>query len=280
MTVDKVLSIVLSVIFGLAFGFGIAYGATQIYLMLTDEYSMPIVYSLIVFVTFSFLTYKAWRGGIKVLFIIMLVLSIPGYLALFGVTPESFKNTLTTQIDSATDKIAAATGKAKQPALLAVPPAAWQHGKDRNFVKHTKFHTGAETIDGQQKNVLTVEVNLPKGSKWIGGQVVLERTNVTIMSKLKQASGVRFSVLGDGKPWKLTFPMTQTEIDWCTHEYVIYAAKNSVTHIDIPYASLKQPTWGRQVSFNKDNITAVVLQRSTDSDFGTSTIKIFDFEIY
>jgi len=167
-----------------------------------------------------------------------------------------------------------------QSNVFIVPPSSWERGLDADFAQNTKFHVAAENINGQQKDVLNVEVNLPSGRGLVGGQVVLERTNVPIISRIRQASGVRFKVISDGKPWKLMFPTTETEIDWCSYEYEVRTTRNRVIEVNIPYSSLRQPSWGRQVSFNKNDITAVVLQRDTEKDFGTSTIKIFDFEIY
>jgi len=169
---------------------------------------------------------------------------------------------------------------ASQSNVFAVSPSSWERGMDADFANNTQFHVGTETVNGQRKEVLTVEVNLPGGRGWVGGQVVLERTNVPVLSRIRQASGVRFKIISDGKPWKLMFPTTETEMDWCSYEYEIIATKNRVAEVNVPYSSLRQPAWGRQVSFRKNDITAVVLQRDTEKDFGTSTIKIFDFEIY
>jgi len=182
-----------------------------------------------------------------------------------------------TQPAAQTNQPAANTAQSN---VFTVLPSFWQRGLDVDFAANTQFHTGTETISGQQKEVLTVDVNLPSGRGWVGGQVVLERTNVPVISRIRQASGVRFKVISDGKPWKLMFPTTETEIDWCSYEYEIRTRKGSVIEVNIPYSQLSQPDGSRQVAFNKNDITAVVLQRDTEKDFGTSTIKIFDFVIY
>jgi len=172
-----------------------------------------------------------------------------------------------------------------QPASVApityyVIPSDWQNGTDKNIAKNTKFFAKVETIDNQQKNVLTVMANLPSGGKWSAAQVVLERTKATIISRIRQASGVRFKVLGDGKTWRITFPIKETEKDWCVHEYVIRTEKNKVMEINVPYTSLKQQSWGKQVPFNKNDITSVVLQANTDYATGSTTIKVFDFGVW
>jgi TolB-like protein len=169
---------------------------------------------------------------------------------------------------------------ASQQNVLVVPPSAWEHGQDPVGMRHVKFSVSREVIDKQDKDVLTVEVNLPNGEDYLFGQIVLERTNIPIISHLRQATGVRFKALGDGKPWRIYFGTIETEIDWCSYYYEIQTRRNRVVQVNIPYTSLKQPTWGQQVPFYKNSITSAVLQRSSDLGTGTSTIKIFDFEIY
>jgi len=195
--------------------------------------------------------------------------------------------TVLLNIDSINSTVSSFTGDPKTvlsagavPITSYVIPSEWQHGQDKNIAKNTTFYTKTETIDNQQKNVLTVTANLPGGSKWNAGQVVLERTKPTLISKIRLASGVRFKVLGDGKTWRLTFPTRDTEKDWCLHEYIIRTDKNKVMEINVPYTSLKQPSWGKQVPFKKDDITSVVLQTNTDLTSGSSTIKVFDFGIW
>jgi len=93
---------------------------------------------------------------------------------------------------------------------------------------------------------------------------------------------VRFKAIGDGKRWKLVFHTKETMADFCSYEAEIKTVNNKVVNINIPFNSLKQPTWGKKVPFVKDNIMNVSLQRHTNtiSDIGTSTLKVFDFEFY
>jgi len=57
-------------------------------------------------------------------------------------------------------------------------------------------------------------------------------------------------------------------------------SKNKVSTIDIPYSSLTQPAWGKQVVFNKNTIESFLFSRTSELGLGTSTIKIFDIEVY
>jgi hypothetical protein len=103
-----------------------------------------------------------------------------------------------------------------------------------------------------------------------------------MVQQLQRGSGVRFKVLGDGKTWKLQLPTTDTRADSCFYEAPIATRNGRVVEIDISYSKLKQPTgWGKKVSFVKNNILCLSIQRHSDvGGTGLSTIKIFDFEIY
>jgi hypothetical protein len=142
------------------------------------------------------------------------------------------------------------------------------------------FNIANERIDGQAREVLTLEADLGRGSGWRIGQFILE--NATIVQQLQRGSGVRFKVLGDGKTWKLQIPTREANADSCYYETTIATRNGRVVDIDIPYSRLRQPSgWGRRVSFIKNSITCLSIQRHSDvGGTGASTIKIFDFEIY
>ena len=140
---------------------------------------------------------------------------------------------------------------------------------------------GKETIQNAEKDVMTLTVNLASGTEWRIGEFTLD--NDSFVQQFKKANGIRFSVLGDGKDgWRVMFPMTETRSDSCWHETTFSTSNGRVTQVDIPYSRLAQPSWGRSVTFNKNSIISIKIQRnSTDSNFsGSSAIKIFDFEIY
>jgi hypothetical protein len=140
------------------------------------------------------------------------------------------------------------------------------------------FNIANEQIDGRVQEVLTLETNLPNGSGYRQGQYSL--SNETMIQQLKRSSGVRFKVLGDGEKWKLLIYTNETWNDGCHYEIPIVTKKGNVVEADIPYSKLKQPTWGKKVSFIKSSIIGLGIQRHSDMGTGPSTIKIFDFEIY
>jgi hypothetical protein len=142
-----------------------------------------------------------------------------------------------------------------------------------------QFSIANEKIGGQEREVLTIETNLAKGSGWRVGNCTI--TNKTIVQTLQKGSGVRFKVLGDGKKWKLLLGTIEADKDGCHYEIPIVTKKEKVVEIDVPYSKLKQPAWGKKVPFIKSSIMYLVFQRSHDiGSTGPSTIKVFDLEIY
>jgi len=139
---------------------------------------------------------------------------------------------------------------------------------------------GKETMQNTVTDVMTLQVNLASGTEWRIGEFTL---NNTLIQQFKSANGIRFSVLGDGENgWRVIFPTNETLTDNCFHEAVFSTANGRVTQIDIPFSRLAQPNWGRRVTFNRNNIVSIKIQRhSTDSNYsGSSAIKVFGFETY
>jgi hypothetical protein len=62
----------------------------------------------------------------------------------------------------------------------------------------------------------------------------------------------------------------------------ISTKNGEVSSHDISYNRLNQPdSRERTVRFNRSNIKEIVIEKSVNTgNFGTSTIKIFDFEVY
>jgi TolB-like protein len=158
---------------------------------------------------------------------------------------------------------------------IMLSSADWQAYSDTT--SSAKVNIGREYIDGQERDVLTLEINLARGdSKWAGTGY----WDDTIAQKLKGASGVRFKTLGDGKTWILIIPMTETNKDGNAHRANITTRNGRVVEIDIPFSRLRQPEWGKKVTFNKNSIVGMQIQRENAHGAGAATIKVFDIEIY
>jgi hypothetical protein len=192
-----------------------------------------------------------------------------------------------------------ATTPAAQPAPASIfrdnkyvilANAEWRpevFGANSNLVKNTsaRFNVSMVNIEGKEREVLRMEVNLAngKGNEFRLGQFTTY--NKEILQRLKRGSGIRFKALGDGKNWKILFPTKETESDHCEYEMTITAKQGIVTEFNIPYSGLKQPSWGKKVAFNKSNILNLNIQRNSETksgntEYGTSMLRIFDLEIY
>jgi hypothetical protein len=154
--------------------------------------------------------------------------------------------------------------------------SGWRAHSDNN--SSSNVSVGREQIDGREWDVLTISINLAGGNiKWAGATT----TNMSVLQKFKNANGVRFKVLGDGKKWRVYFA-TSNVTDSAFHGTTITTQNGRVSTIAIPFSSLRQPDWKRtNIVFNKNNLTTFTLERTTEQGgTGASTIKVFDFEIY
>jgi len=157
---------------------------------------------------------------------------------------------------------------------IMLSSAEWQPYSDS--ASTAKVNIGRENIDGQERDVLTLEVNVARGtSNWAGAGNWEDAT----AQKLRGASGVRFKALGDGKTWLLIVPMKEST-DGGTHRASFTTRNGRVVEIDIPFSRLKQPEWGKRVTFNKNNITGMNIERGNAQGTGAAAIKIFDIEVY
>ena len=153
--------------------------------------------------------------------------------------------------------------------------ADWKANKDA--ASTININIGRENIDGQEREVLTLDVKVGGPGTWAGAQ----NWEDAVAQRLKGASGVRFKVLGDGKKWALIIPMKETSTDGATHRANFTTRKGSVVEIDIPFSRLRQPEWGANRRFNKSSIIGMEIERNGSTHgAGTATIKIFDIEIY
>jgi hypothetical protein len=152
----------------------------------------------------------------------------------------------------------------------------WHINKDS--ASTVKITVSRENINGQEKEVLTLEVNVGRGnSNWAG----IINWDDAVAQKLRSASGVRFKALGDGKTWALIIPMRETgTTDGGTHRVNFTTQNGRVDEVSIPFSQLKQPAWGKRVTFNKSSITGMHIERTNNHGSGTATIKIFDIEVY
>ncbi|MDR0502684.1 MAG: CsgG/HfaB family protein [Treponema sp.] len=143
------------------------------------------------------------------------------------------------------------------------------------------INMGREFIDGRERDILTLIVDLGRGNGWKTG--IISTVNPEFVHKLKNGSGVRFKVQGDGKAgWRVRI-RTSDVTDNQYHEQVFSTRSGRVTDVNLQFNRLKQPEWVKGVTFNKSKITGFEFQRiclGHETISGPSTIKIFDIEAY
>ncbi|MCL2762397.1 MAG: hypothetical protein FWD36_04190 [Treponema sp.] len=122
----------LSVVFGLVAGIGAGLTVGWIYNNLFGAASFPGILYLIVLAAGFFFTFKAWRNRKTALFLIMLALTIPGFLVVAGVLPEhpnaerSAPAASSPATPPATPQAPAAPAPAAPPPAPAAPPTTPQ----------------------------------------------------------------------------------------------------------------------------------------------------------
>jgi TolB-like protein len=161
---------------------------------------------------------------------------------------------------------------------IELASAEWKaHGDN---VSKFSFNISKEIIESREREVLNLNINIITNGdlpRWAG----IYSSNETFMQILKGASGVRLKVLGDGKGWEFSVTTKEKEVDY-NYGTTIRTQKDRVAVIDIPYSKLSQDRWARQAPFNKNSIIGLSIDRNKSSlgGAGSSTIKIFDLEIY
>ena len=179
------------------------------------------------------------------------------------------------EIYGATTPPAAAPTAVENPYISG---AEWTAFSDEEGSTSTA-RTGIETINGQQRDVLTITINLVTGNpRWAGGAM----NDSSKLLHLRNSSGVRFKVLGDGNSWGFLVYINSVNDD-AYHRYNFSTKNGEFVDINIPFSRLTQPDWGRRVPFRANDARGFGIQRddfSTRSVPATSSVKIYDLEFY
>ena len=131
-----------------------------------------------------------------------------------------------------------------------------------------------EIIDGRERDVLTMEIYFPAGE-------ISRDTTVAISTdgtRLRQGSGVRFSVLGDGRPWFISLLVRNESGENTWFRHTIRTRRDRVIDFNLPYSRFTFQSGVRQ-RFDSSRITHVQFYRDWHDRSGASTLKVFDFEI-
>lgn len=138
-----------------------------------------------------------------------------------------------------------------------------------------------EILVDQMKEVLNIETSISTISG-VSKSVIFRASGIgNFGGQLRAGSGVRFKVLGDGKPWIIRFPTldTNTPNNKFGHFRSSFStSRNTVKEITIQFSRLRQGNSSSNLRFNKDKITSIEFHMD-DTRTATSNIKIFDFEV-
>jgi DNA-binding CsgD family transcriptional regulator len=148
----------------------------------------------------------------------------------------------------------------------------------------SEVYISMERINGKIiDSVLNIKTNLiqREDNNYTGAYTM----NPDLIKRLRQANGIRFKALGDGKSWFVGFHTKESnhEEHNVYYIYMVGTVHDQVIDVDIPYSSLILPDWWEQkysFDFNKEAISTLVINDNWLHGYGPGLIQIFDFEIY
>jgi DNA-binding CsgD family transcriptional regulator len=162
----------------------------------------------------------------------------------------------------------------------------WADSNDRIGESTAEVFISSEEIDAVKVNsVLNIKINLVKleNSDIIYASVNTKKYDV--IQRLRQANGIRFKARGDGKTWSVDFFTKESTQEWnhARYSFTFGTVREQVMVVDVPYSKLTKQEWYEQYSFdfNKETIKEMFfLANPYMQGFGSSSLQIFDFEIY
>jgi DNA-binding CsgD family transcriptional regulator len=154
-------------------------------------------------------------------------------------------------------------------------------GKSTSEVYVSREKINGEIID----NVLNIKTNLIQRENSNIHYAGAYTMNPDLIQQLRQANGIRFKALGDGKTWVVEFHTKETipERNYASYNYMVGTVLNQVIDVDIPYSSLILPDWWEQkysFDFNKETINTLSIIDNWLHGYGSAFLQIWDFEIY
>jgi DNA-binding CsgD family transcriptional regulator len=139
-----------------------------------------------------------------------------------------------------------------------------------------------EEIDGVSIDILNLKINLIDKDGDVFTSACTNKPD--IIQQLRRANGIRFKTRGDGKTWAVQLQTAETtaERNYASYSYIMGTTRDQVIVVDIPYSGLFLPEWYEKYpfDFNKETIRTLLITANRIHGYGTSSIQIFDFEIY
>jgi len=147
-----------------------------------------------------------------------------------------------------------------------------------------EIYVTVEDINGVINNsVLNIKTNLAERVK--NGELYAKThtDKNDIIQRLRQANGIRFKALGDGKLWSVEFetPESRMRKNYACYTYMVRTIRDQVIAVDVPYSSLFLPEWVEHTfDFDKKTIKDFSITANFTQGYGSAFLQIFDFEIY
>jgi len=151
----------------------------------------------------------------------------------------------------------------------------WDAWNDR-YVGGTSTARIIQNIDGEINKInVSGNVNFISGQThgYSGWSAVPDDIHLTA---LRNGNSFSFKCKGDGKQY-LVLVATSDVIDYCYYRYT-FTASDSEDTILVLYENLEQPSWGNQVTFNKNNITHIDFQIRAEMNHGQFNITIWNIK--
>ena len=177
-------------------------------------------------------------------------------------------------------------GGGKSPAgtgILAVGEMRTFIDEDNGGSSTAEITSAEETIGGQTVTTYTIKGNVTTGYQYGFAGWALDPDDVTL-DRIKKATGISFTILGDGKKYAVKYKTKECESDYCYYEYVFDTKPGEPVTIEVPIKFFQQPPWGQWKAFKQESFTGLEWQTHeswrkspTDNPFEA---KIWDVKIF
>jgi len=142
--------------------------------------------------------------------------------------------------------------------------------------------TRDDSIDGKPFTSYTMSGVLSGAEGWHYAGMILRPAPLTLQA-MSRMSSFSFKVLGDGKPYKINIPTTDTQLDIEDKDKDHYSAMfptidGQISTITITVDELMQEGYGKQVPFIRDNIISLDFYANTE--FLTESSEAFNLKIW
>jgi hypothetical protein len=176
--------------------------------------------------------------------------------------------------------------KDKTPAGTGFPATGeWgvSADEDNGGSSTVTISSAEENIDGQTVTTYTVKGNVTTQYQYGYAVWKIEPDDVTL-ERIKKATGISFTIQGDGQRYAIKFKTKECESDYCYYEYGFNTEAGVPITVEVPVKMFMQPSWGQWKKFNQESFTGLEWQTHENWRKSPTTnpfeIKIWDVKIW